>query len=165
MLCVRNRKGVDGWGVVGGKEWRGKRRSPGRAPLFAGRRSGRYSTRSRGAHNVSLCAPLQGTGLGRADPQKGPKGAGPVARVLEQYQSMFSQLRLMGHGRRIHRKDPKGGAAATLIPRYSPRENMPWRQTLGQYGTGFQGPVRFPLACSAPPGAAPASRRASRRLG
>jgi hypothetical protein len=108
MLCVRNRKGVDGWGVVGGKEWRGKRRSPGRAPLFAGRRSGRYSTRSRGAHNVSLCAPLQGTGLGRAEPQKGPKGAGPVARVLEQYQFMLPQLRGQGQGRRIHRKDPKG---------------------------------------------------------
>ena len=39
-----------------------------------GQGAGIYSTRSRGAHNVSLCAPLQGTGLGRADPQKGPKG-------------------------------------------------------------------------------------------
>ena len=74
-------------------------------------------------------------------------------------------MALNGAGQADPQKGPKGGAVATLIPRYSPRENIPWAQTLGQYGTGFQGLVRFPLACSALPGAAPASRRASRRLG
>jgi hypothetical protein len=107
---------------------------------------------------------FKGQGWGGRIHRRDPKGRDLWPGFWNSINLCFPNFKVRGRAGGSTERTQRG-AAATLIPRYSPRENIRWAHTLGQYGTGFQGPVRFPLACSALPGAAPASRRASRRLG